>query len=98
MFFIKGFTGAAIMDLGETPRYNNVLTTFAIELIRTSRQSFTGHVGIGSTAQKALDDLFSNQRGDLEEQNNQWCQKMQINLKSVSAMTCRYGLLVERFL
>ncbi|KAK2158475.1 hypothetical protein LSH36_169g03028 [Paralvinella palmiformis] len=28
--------------------------------LRTSRQSFTSHLGIGSTAQKALDDFFSN--------------------------------------
>jgi len=45
------------MDPGKTPTDNNVLATF---VIRTSRQSFTGHVDIGSTAQKALDDLFSN--------------------------------------
>jgi len=33
---------------------------FVIGLIRTSIQTFTSHVGIGSAAQKAVDDLFSN--------------------------------------
>ena len=60
MFFINGFTRAAFIDLRETPRDNYLFTTFVIGLIRTSIQSFTSHVGIGSTAQKALDDLFSN--------------------------------------
>jgi len=48
------------MDLGKTPRDNDLLTIFVIGFIRTSRQSFTSHVGIGSNAQKALDDFFSN--------------------------------------
>jgi len=48
------------MDLGKTPRDNDVLTIFVTELIRTSILSCTSHVGIGSAAQKALDDLFSN--------------------------------------
>ena len=60
MFFINGFTRAAFMVLGKPPKDNDLLTVFVIGLIRTSRQSFTSHVGIGSTAQKALDDLFSN--------------------------------------
>jgi len=38
----------------------DVLTIFVIGFIRTSRQSFTSYVGMGSTAQKVLDDLFSN--------------------------------------
>jgi hypothetical protein len=59
-FFINGFTRAAFMDLGKTPRGNDLLTIFVIEFIRTSRQSFTSHVGIGLTAQKALDDFFIN--------------------------------------
>ena len=46
------------MDFGKAPRDNDLLTLFVIGLIRTSRQSFVSHVGIGSTAQKALDDLF----------------------------------------
>ena len=58
-FFINGFTTAAFMDLGKTPRDNYLLTIFVIGFIRTSRQSFTSHVGIGSTAQKALDDMIS---------------------------------------
>jgi len=41
------------MYLGETPRDNGLLTVFVIGLI-------TSQVGIGSTSQKALDDLFSN--------------------------------------
>jgi len=57
---INGFTRAAFMDLGKTHRDNDLLTIFVIGLIRTSRQSFKSHIGIGSTAQKALDDLFSN--------------------------------------
>ena len=60
MFCINGFTRAAFMDLGKTPSDNDLLIIFVIGLIRTSRQSFTSHVGIGSTAQKALGDLFSN--------------------------------------
>ena len=48
------------MDLGKTLRDNDLLTIFVIELIRTSRQSFTSYIGIGPTAQKALDDIFSN--------------------------------------
>ena len=60
MFFINGFTRAAFMDLGKTPRDNDLLTIFVIGFIRTSRQFFTSYVGIGSTAQKALDDFFSN--------------------------------------
>ena len=40
------------MDLGKTPSDSDLIS------IRTSRQSFTGQVGIGSTAQKALDDQF----------------------------------------
>jgi len=59
-FFINGFTRAVFIDLGKTPRDNEVLTIFVIGPIRTSRKSFTSHVAIGSTAQKALDDLFSN--------------------------------------
>ena len=58
--FINGFTMAAFVDLGKTPRDNDFLTTFVIGLIKTSRQYFRSHVGIGSTAQTALDDLFSN--------------------------------------
>ena len=58
MVFINGFTRAAFMDLDT--RDNDLLTIFVIGFIRTSRQSFTSYVGIGSTAQKALDDLFSN--------------------------------------
>ena len=46
--------------LGQTPRDNELLTILVNGLIRTSRQSFTSHVDIESTAQKALDDLFSN--------------------------------------
>ena len=42
------------MDLGKTPRDNDLLTIFVIGLIRTSRQSLTSHEGIESTAQKAL--------------------------------------------
>ena len=48
------------MDLGKTPRDNDLLTILVIGFIRTSRESFTSHVGIGSTAQKALDDLYKN--------------------------------------
>jgi len=48
------------MDLGKTPRDNDLLTIFVIGFIRTSRQSFTSHVGIGPTTQKAIDDFFSN--------------------------------------
>jgi len=59
-FFINGFTRAVFMDLWKTLSDNDLLTIFVIGLIRTSRQSFTSHVGIGSTAQKTLDDLFSN--------------------------------------
>ena len=44
----------------KTPRYNYVLTICVIGFIRTPRQSFTSYVGIGSTAPKTLDDLFSN--------------------------------------
>ena len=51
---------AAFLDIGKTPRDNDVLTIFVIELLKTSRQSFTTHVDIGPTAQKALDDFFSN--------------------------------------
>jgi len=54
VFLINGFTRAAFRNLGKTPRDNNALTVFVIGLIRTSRQSFTGHVGIASIAQKAL--------------------------------------------
>jgi len=60
VLFINGFTRAAFMNLGKTPRDNDLLTILVIGLIRTSRQSFTGHLGIGSTAPKALDDIFSN--------------------------------------
>ena len=59
-FFINGFTRTAFVDLGKTPRDNELLTIFVTELIRTYTQSFTSHVGKGSTAQKALDDIFSN--------------------------------------
>jgi len=59
-FFINGFTRAVFIDLGKTPRDNDVLTIFLIGLIKTSRQSFTSHIGIGSTAQQAIDDLFTN--------------------------------------
>ena len=48
----------AFMDLKKTPR--DVLTIFGIRLIRTSKQSFKNHVGIGSAAQNTLDDLFTN--------------------------------------
>jgi len=48
------------MDLGETPRYNDLYTIFVIVLIRISRHFFTSHVAIVSIAQKALYDLFSN--------------------------------------
>jgi len=41
------------MDLGKTPRENELLTTFVSRLIRTYRHYFT-------TAQKALNDPFSN--------------------------------------
>jgi len=51
---------AAFMDLGKTSRDNDLLTIFVIEFIRTFRHSLTSHVGIRSTAQKALDDFFSN--------------------------------------
>jgi len=51
---------AAFMDLGKRSRDNDLLTIFVIQLIRTFRHSFTSHVGIGSTGQKALDDIFSN--------------------------------------
>ena len=57
MFFINGFTKAAFMDLGKTPRDNDLLIIFVIELISQSRQSFTSHVGIDVPAQKALDDF-----------------------------------------
>ena len=59
-FFINGFTRAAFMDLGKIPRDNDILNIFVTGFIRTSRKSFTNHVGIGSTAQKALDDLLGN--------------------------------------
>ena len=50
----------AFMDLGKKPRDNDLSDIFVIALIRTLRQSFTTDVGIGSTAQNALDDMFSN--------------------------------------
>ena len=50
---------AAFMDLGKTPRYNDLLTMFVIGLSRTSRHSFTTHLVIESTAHKSLDDPFS---------------------------------------
>ena len=53
LFFINVFTRAAFMDLGKTTRDNDLLIIFVIGLIRSN-------VGIGSTAKKALDDLFSN--------------------------------------
>ena len=60
---INGFTRAAFMDLGKIPRDNDLLIIFVIGLIRTSRQYFTSHVSIRSTAQKPLDDLFFNVLG-----------------------------------
>jgi len=60
LYFIFLLFQALRMDLGKTPRDNDLFTIFVIGLIRTSRQSFTSHVGIGSIAQKALDDRFSN--------------------------------------
>ena len=48
------------MDLGKTPRDNDVLTTFVIGLMRTSRHSSTTHIGIRSTGQKTLYNLYSN--------------------------------------
>ena len=48
---------ATFLDFGKTPRDNDILTIFG--LIRTSRHSSTSHVGIGSTGQKALDDVYS---------------------------------------
>ena len=59
-FYVNGFTRAAFVNLEKTPRDNDLLTMFVIGLIIRSRQSFTSHVGIGSSAQKALDDLYSN--------------------------------------
>jgi hypothetical protein len=47
------------MDLGKTLIDNDSLTIIAIGLIRKTRHSFTSNVGIGSTAQKALDDFLS---------------------------------------
>ena len=47
------------MNLGKIPRNNDILTIFVIRIILTSKQSLTSHVGIESTAQKALDYLFS---------------------------------------
>jgi len=48
------------MDLGKTLSDNDLLTIFVIGLFRTSRQSFASHVDIASTAEKTLDDIFSN--------------------------------------
>jgi len=48
------------MDLGKPPTDNDLLTIFVIGLFRISRQSFTSHVGMGSTAHKALDDFLNN--------------------------------------
>ena len=48
------------MALGKTPKNTNLLTIFVIGLIRIYRHSFTIYAVIGSTAQKALDDHFSN--------------------------------------
>ena len=45
------------MDLMET---THLLPIFLIGYIRTSRHSFTSRLGIIATAQKALDDLFTN--------------------------------------
>ena len=59
VFFINGFTRATFMDLGNTLIDNDSLTIIAIGLIRKLRHSFTSNVGIGSTAQKALDDFLS---------------------------------------
>jgi len=56
--FVNGFTRAVFIDLGKTPRDNDLLTIFV--LIRTSRHPFKGLVDIGSTAQQALDEPFSN--------------------------------------
>ena len=47
------------MDIGKISRDKDLLAIFVIGLIGTSRQSVTSDVGIWSTAQKALDDLFS---------------------------------------
>ena len=48
------------MDLGKTDRDNDLLTNFAIGLIGAFSQTFTSHVGMGSTSQKTLGDLFNN--------------------------------------
>ena len=61
---------AAFIDLGKTPRDNDLLTIFVIGFIRTFRQSSTSHVGIGSTAQKVLDDLDAN---DTDEDIANYC-------------------------
>jgi len=42
------------MDLGKTPKYNDLFTVFVIGLIRSS---FTSHVSTVATAQKTLDDV-----------------------------------------
>ena len=52
-FFINGLTRAAFMDLGRTPRYNDLLTIFVFGLIRTSRESFTNKVN-------CTENIFSN--------------------------------------
>ena len=57
---INGFTKTAYMDLEKTQADNDVLASFIIGVIRTSRQSFKSHMGIGSTVTKALDDLLIN--------------------------------------
>jgi len=48
------------MELGTTPRDNDLLIILVIGLMGISIYSFTRHIAIGSTAQKALDKLFSN--------------------------------------
>ena len=49
---------AAFSDLVKASGDNDVLTIFVIRPIRIWRHSFTSHIGILSTAHKALDDHF----------------------------------------
>ena len=39
---------------------NNLLNSCVTGLLRTSRRTFTSHIGVGSTEQKALDGRFAN--------------------------------------
>jgi len=55
---INGISRATFLDL--ELRDNNVLTIFAIGLIRTCRFSFISHISKGSALQKAFDDPFRN--------------------------------------